>query len=59
MIEDGLGTELQYMAGRRMVRLKRVSDTATEGRFTCKISKDGNDAVRGLLILHPSESLQK
>ena len=50
------------IAGHRIVRLKRVSDTATEGRFTCRITADTNDnnvdeAVRGLLVLHSSESL--
>ena len=45
------------IAGHRIVRLRRVSDTATEGRFTCEITGDGNEAVRGLLVLHPSESL--
>ena len=44
------------IAGYRIVRLRRVSDTATEGRFTCEITGDGDEAVRGLLILHPSES---
>ena len=38
------------------VTLKRVSDTAMEGRFTCSIPKD-SDSPRGLLILHPSESI--
>ena len=41
--------------GYRVVRLKRVSDTAVEGRFTCSIPGD-SDSPRGLLILHPSES---
>ena len=40
--------------GYRVVRLKRVSDTAMEGRFTCKIPGD-SDSPRGLLILYPSE----
>ena len=44
------------IAGHRIVRLRRVSDTATEGRFTCEITGDGDQAVRGLLVLHPSES---
>ena len=35
--------------------LKRVSDTAVEGRFTCRIPGD-SDSPRGLLILYPSES---
>ena len=48
------------IAGHRIVRLKRVSDTATECRFTCEITGDRSDrnsseSVRGLLILHPSE----
>ena len=34
--------------------LKSVSDTAVEGRFTCKIPGD-SDSPRGLLILHSSE----
>ena len=38
------------------VTLKRVSDTAVEGRFTCSIPKD-SDSPRGLLFLHPSESI--
>ena len=40
------------------VILKRVSDTAVEGRFTCSIPKDRN-SPRGLLILHPSESKKR
>ena len=44
--------------GYRRVRLKRVSDTAVEGRFTCRISGD-SDSPRGLVILHPSESDMK
>ena len=40
------------------VLLKRVSDTAVEGRFTCSIPKD-SDSPRGLLILHPSESKKR
>ena len=43
--------------GYRVVTLKRVSDTAMEGRFTCKIPGD-SDSPRGLLILHPSESVR-
>ena len=42
--------------GYRVVRLKRVSDTAVEGRFTCKIRGD-SDSPRGLLILHSSECM--
>ena len=34
---------------------KRVSDTAVEGKFTCRIPGD-SDSPRGLLILYPSES---
>ena len=37
-----------------IARLRRVSDTAEEGRFTCHISGD-IDSPRGLLILYPSE----
>ena len=40
--------------GLQIVRLRRVSDTAVEGRFTCKIPRD-KDSPRGLLILYPSE----
>ena len=40
--------------GLQIVRLKRVSDTAVEGRFTCKMPQD-KDSPRGLLILYPSE----
>ena len=40
------------------MRLKRVSDTAVEGRFTCKIPGD-SDSPRGLLILYLSESVLK
>ena len=38
------------------VTLMRVSGTAVEGRFTCSIPKD-SDSPRGLLVLHPSESI--
>ena len=38
----------------RIVSLKRVSDTAVEGRFTCRIPGD-SESPRGLLILYPSE----
>ena len=38
----------------RLVRLKRVSKTAVEGKFTCHIPNDGNNN-RSLLILYPSE----
>ena len=38
----------------RLVRLKRVSKTAVEGKFTCHILGDSNNN-RSLLILHPSE----
>ena len=34
--------------------LRRVSHTAVEGRFTCRIPGDSNSPT-GLLILHPSE----
>ena len=44
--------------GYRIVSLKRVSDTAVEGRFTCRIPGD-SDSPRGLLILYPSESDMK
>ena len=40
--------------GLLIVRLKRVSDTAVEGRFTCRIPRD-KDSPRGLLIIYPSE----
>ena len=41
--------------GYRIVRLKRVSDTAVEGRFTCTNHTE-RDSPRGLvLILYPSE----
>ena len=35
-------------------RLKRVSETALEGKFTCHISRDSNNN-KYLLILYPSE----
>ena len=38
----------------RVVRLKRVSETAVEGQFTCHISNDSNNN-KSLLILYPSE----
>ena len=44
--------------GYRVVRLKRVSDTAVEGRLTCKIPRD-SDSPRGLLILHSSECVRE
>jgi hypothetical protein len=39
----------------RLVRLKRVSKTAVEGKFTCHIPGDSNNNNRSLLILYPSE----
>ena len=38
----------------RQVRLKRVSETAVEGKFTCHIPGDSNNN-KYLLILYPSE----
>ena len=38
----------------RVVRLKRVSETALEGKFTCHITNDSNNN-KSLLILYPSE----
>ena len=38
----------------RQVRLKRVSQTAVEGKFTCHISEDSNNN-KYLFILYPSE----
>ena len=38
----------------RQVRLKRVSETAEEGKFTCHIPEDSNNN-KYLLILYPSE----
>ena len=38
----------------RVVRLKRVSETAMEGKFTCHITSDSNNN-KSLLILYPSE----
>ena len=38
----------------RVVRLKRVSETALEGKFTCQIPNDSNNN-NFLLILYPSE----
>ena len=52
----GWTRERASIDGYRVVRLKRVSDTAVEGRFTCRIP-GGSDGPRGLLILHPSESV--
>ena len=37
-----------------VVRLKRVSETALEGKFTCRIPNDSNNN-KSLLILYPSE----
>ena len=39
-----------------VVRLKRMSETTVEGRFTCHIPNDSNNN-KSLLILYPSESL--
>ena len=39
-----------------VVRLKRMSETTVEGRFTCHITNDNNNN-KSLLILYPSESL--
>ena len=36
------------------VRLKRVSETAVEGKFTCHIPNDSNNN-KSLFILYPSE----
>ena len=38
----------------RLVGLKRTSETAVEGKFTCYVPKDDNNN-RFLLILYPSE----
>ena len=38
----------------RVVRLKRVSETAVEGKFTCHIQNDRNNN-KSLFILYPSE----
>ena len=38
----------------RVVRLKRVSETGLEGKFTCHIPNDSNNN-KSLLILYPSE----
>ena len=38
----------------RAVRLKRVSETAVEGKFTCHIPNDRNNN-KSLFILYPSE----
>ena len=38
----------------RVLTLKRVSDTALEGKFTCNIPNDSNNN-KSLLILYPSE----
>ena len=38
----------------RQVRLKRVSETAVEGKFTCHIPEDSNNN-KYLFILYPSE----
>ena len=40
--------------GYRHVRLKRVSQTAVEGKFTCQVPGDSNND-KYLLILYPSE----
>ena len=37
-----------------VVRLKRVSETAVEGKFTCHIPNDSNNN-KSLFILYPSE----
>ena len=42
----------------RVVRLKRVSETALEGKCTCHITNDSNNN-KFLLILYPSEYNQK
>jgi hypothetical protein len=41
----------------RLVRLKRVSETAVEGKFTCHIPGDSNNN-RSLLILYPILSVE-
>ena len=55
--DDGRGWEVsrEVVDGRRVVRLKRVSDTALEGTFTCDISNDSN-SPRSLRILHPGQT---
>ena len=42
--------------GHRLVRLRRASDTAEEGVFTCNIQGDSN-TPRSVGIYYPSESL--
>ena len=44
-------------AGHRLVRLRRISSTATVGRFTCHIRNDDR-TPRALRIFYPSESFQ-
>ena len=44
--------------GHRVVRLEKVSSTATEGRFTCNINND-RDNPRALRVLYPSELLSQ
>ena len=44
--------------GHRVVRLEKVSSTATEGRFTCSIPHD-RDNPRALRVLYPSELLSQ
>ena len=42
-------------SGHRLVRLRRISDTAEEGVFTCHIPGD-NNTPRYLYITYPGES---
>ena len=42
----------------RVVRLKRVSETPSEGKFTCHFKNDEHNN-RSLLILYPSKSLSE
>ena len=46
------------VSGHALVRLRRVSDTALEGVFTCAIAGDNNNP-RYLGIYYPSESLSE
>ena len=50
----GRGRSVGSFEWHRIVILRRVSETAFEGKFTCNITGDSNN-TKSLLILYPSE----
>ena len=50
----GWEVDKETISGRQLVRLRRVSDSAMEGEFTCHIGGDINPFA-SVRIYHPSE----